>query len=128
MKKYILLLLIPVSFFVYRALMKDTTVTIPPTDFKVKIEKNPEATILDVRTPSEFLEGHIKNARNVDWNGTDFDKQIKKLNKKETVFVYCYSGGRSSSAVSHLKSMGFKSIYELDGGISNWESEGLPVD
>ena len=127
MKKYILLLLIPVSFFLYKTLMKDTTVTIPPSNFKSKIEKNHDATILDVRTAGEFSEGHLENALNIDWNESDFDQKIEKINKKTTIFVYCQSGGRSSSAVSHLHDLGYKNIFELDGGISSWQTEGLPV-
>ena len=96
-----------------------------PTEFSKKIEEFPEATILDVRTPQEFSEGHIENAKNVDWNGNQFETQISKLDKNKPVFVYCLGGGRSSSAASQMRSEGFKEVYELNGGMMNWRSAGL---
>lgn len=74
------------------------------------------ASILDVRTPSEFSKGHLINALNYDWNGNEFDKQIAPLDKSKPVFVYCLSGGRSSSAANKMRSSGFTQVYEMDGG------------
>ncbi|MGB3078454.1 MAG: rhodanese-like domain-containing protein, partial [Saprospiraceae bacterium] len=47
-----------------------------PSDFSEKIKQTPEAPIVDVRTPEEYAEGHIANAKNINWNGTDFETQI----------------------------------------------------
>ena len=83
-------------------------------------------TIIDVRTPDEFSKGHLANANNYDWNGTEFDNQIAPLDKSEPVFVYCLSGGRSSSAANKMRSDGFTQVYEMDGGIMKWRGENLP--
>ena len=87
------------------------------TEFASKIKELPPATILDVRTADEFSKGHLINALNYDWNGSEFDKQIAPLDKSKPVFVYCLSGGRSSSAASKMRSDGFAQVYEMDGGI-----------
>jgi len=94
-------------------------------DFNKKMESLPEGNIVDVRTPQEFSEGHIKNAINIDWNGSAFDAQISKVDKTKPVFVYCLGGGRSASAASRMREMGFKEVYELDGGMMAWRSSGL---
>ena len=94
-------------------------------DFNKKIESLPEWNIVDVRTPQEFSEGHIKNAVNIDWNGSSFDSQIAKVDKTKPVFVYCLGGGRSASAASRMKEIGFKEVYELNGGMMAWRSSGL---
>jgi thioredoxin len=60
------------------------------------------------------------------WNGTDFDKQISSLDKGKPVFVYCLSGGRSTSAAYKMREVGFKEVYELDGGIMKWRRDNLP--
>jgi thioredoxin len=96
-----------------------------PSDFSKKIGETSEAFILDVRTPQEFSEGHIENAKNADWYGSSFDAQISKIDKSKPVFVYCLGGGRSSAAASHMRSEGFKEVYELDGGMMAWRSSGL---
>jgi thioredoxin 1 len=93
--------------------------------FQSKIAETPAAQVIDVRTPEEFSNGHIVNAQNMNWNG-DFDKQIINLDKSKPVFVYCLSGGRSASAASKMRSSGFKTVYELNGGMMKWRAASLP--
>jgi thioredoxin len=95
-------------------------------DFANKANELPTAPIIDVRTPDEFSKGHLLKAKNVDWNGNDFDKEMAKLDKSKPVFVYCLSGGRSSSAANKMRNEGFKEVYELDGGIMKWRGASLP--
>jgi thioredoxin 1 len=100
--------------------------TLSAKAFESKIKELPEAPILDVRTPDEFSNGHLNHALNYDWNGSQFEQQIKKLDKSKPVFVYCLSGGRSSAAASKMRSDGFKIVYEMEGGLMKWRSENLP--
>jgi thioredoxin len=95
-------------------------------DFAEKIQKTPDAIILDVRTPEEFENGHLNKAQNIDLNGDDFSEKVKAIDKSKPVFVYCLSGGRSASAAAQLRSEGFKQVYELDGGIMAWRNDNLP--
>ena len=81
-----------------------TNTNLSATEFSEKIKELPSAPIVDVRTPVEFTKGHLQNANNYDWNGSDFQKQISTLNKSKPVFVYCLSGGRSSSAANQMRS------------------------
>ena len=103
-----------------------TKTNLSATEFSDKIKELPTATIIDVRTPDEFSKGHLVNANNYDWNGNKFDEQISSLDKSKPIFVYCLSGGRSSSAASEMRSQGFVTVYELDGGIMKWRSANLP--
>jgi thioredoxin 1 len=95
-------------------------------EFSDKINELPGAPILDVRTPEEFGKGHLISALNFNWNGKFFDQQIANLDKSKPVFVYCLSGGRSSSAAKKMRSAGFNQVYELDGGIMKWRGANLP--
>ena len=97
------------------------------TNFESKIKTTTDAQIIDVRTPEEVAEGCIQNAINIDYNSSDFSAKINQLDKNKPTFVYCLSGGRSSGAVEAFKSNGFKTVYELDGGISQWSADGLPI-
>jgi thioredoxin 1 len=96
------------------------------TEFAEKLKQLPTAPIIDVRTPGEFSTGHLANALNINWNAGNFESSIAELDKTKTVFVYCYSGSRSNAAVSKMKSMGFKDVYELSGGMIKWRAAGLP--
>ena len=94
--------------------------------FAEQLKQQSDAVVIDVRTAEEFANGHISNAVNIDWNGNSFEEQANKLNKEKPVFVYCMRGGRSSSAAVKLKDMGFKTIYELDGGMLEWRANKMP--
>lgn len=104
-----------------------TSTTLSAKAFSDKIAGTPGATVLDVRTPEEFVTGHIAKASNIDWHDAHFEHSVMGLDKSKPVFVYCLSGGRSSSAAKKLRSMGFKEVYELDGGLNQWQAERLPV-
>ncbi len=79
--------------------------------------------LIDVRTPSEFEEGHLKNAQNICLINDDFKSKAQLLDKEKPVYLYCKSGKRSAKAVEALKEMGFKIIYEMSGGIDEWNEK-----
>jgi len=81
-------------------------------------EKN--GLLLDVRTPEEFMAGHIEGAENIDYYGDGFDEAINQLDKNQPVFVYCKSGGRSGKTKKILTDKGFAEVYNLIGGYGNW--------
>ena len=83
--------------------------------------------ILDVRTPTEFTSGHIAGAVDIDLSSATFASDVARLDPKTPYFVYCHSGHRSAQAVALLQQHGFRSIYELQGGIATWQTAGLPV-
>ena len=101
-------------------------VSLSATEFSVKLTGTTDAQLIDVRTSKEYELGHLKNAKNFDWNGSDFETQIATLDKSKPVFVYCLSGGRSTSAADKLLADGFKKVYEMEGGIMKWRGKNLP--
>jgi rhodanese-related sulfurtransferase len=78
--------------------------------------------LVDVRTASEYAEGHIPNAVNIDVNLPDFADKIGKLDKDRTVAIYCRSGRRSKKAAEQAVKLGFK-VVELDGGVLSWTGQ-----
>lgn len=84
-----------------------------------ELTKTPNAVILDVRTPEEYAEGHIENAKLMNYYGDNFNSEVSKLDKNKTYLVYCKSGGRSSEASTIMAEKGYK-VFNLSGGISNW--------
>ena len=83
---------------------------------------NPGFLVLDVRTPAEFGGGHVPEATNVDFEASDFAAQLSKLNNDKTSLVYCHTGSRSGQATALMNSMGFKHVYDVQGGMSAWEA------
>ena len=72
--------------------------------------------LVDVRTPSEFEAGHLKNAKNINWMGDTFAKQFEAVSKDQPVYVYCKVGGRSLKAAEWLLAHGYKNVTNLSGG------------
>ena len=95
-------------------------------DFSKKTAES-GVVILDVRTPGEFMTGHIQDAQNIDFESESFESQIESLDKNGTYAVYCRSGNRSGQAVKVMQDAGFKNIYNLDGGVIDWANSGLPL-
>ena len=80
------------------------------------------AAILDVRTEEEVANGYIPEAINIDlYKGQGFIYQVEELDKGKTYFVYCLAGSRSAQACGIMKQLGFENVYNLVGGISQWE-------
>lgn len=71
------------------------------------------AVILDVRTPGEYQQGHIKGSKNAPLN--ELDKHVKSLNKNQVIIACCASGMRSSSAKVLLQSKGFTNVHNGGG-------------
>ncbi|MDE6022613.1 MAG: rhodanese-like domain-containing protein [Muribaculaceae bacterium] len=86
-----------------------------------KLLQSDNVQLLDVRTPEEFAEGHIKGAMNIDIYNKDFiDVAEKTLDKTKPVAVYCRSGRRSADAAGLLSEKGYK-VTNLEGGILAWD-------
>lgn len=100
--------------------------SLPATEFSKKLDQTKDAQLVDVRTPGEFRNGHLKNAMNIDWNADDFTEKAKVLDKEKPVFLYCMSGPRSTAAAAKLQEMGFKNVYEMQGGMMKWRNANLP--
>lgn len=95
-------------------------------EFSTKLNQTKDAQLVDVRTPGEFRNGHLKDALNIDWNADDFTEKAQTLDKEKPVFVYCMSGPRSTAAAGKLQEMGFKNVYDLQGGMMKWRNANLP--
>jgi rhodanese-related sulfurtransferase len=97
-----------------------------PQAFKKAIDAK-TGVVVDVRTPGEYAQGHLKGAKNIDAMNGAFAKEFAKLDKKTPVLIYCKSGGRSGRAAQKLKRMGF-TVYNMQGGIMGWSRQGLPLN
>lgn len=96
-------------------------------DFNAKLSASTGAQVVDVRTAGEFESGHLNNAVNMDIFDPAFEKNAAGLDKSKPIFVYCQRGNRSTDAAGVFRNLGFKQVYELDGGLIAWERAGLPL-
>lgn len=86
-----------------------------------------KAIVLDIRPASEFSQGHMPGAINIPL--PDMPLKIGQLNKyqSKSIIVVCASGNQSRKARAQLKKVGFNEVFVLNGGIAEWQSQGLPT-
>lgn len=99
---------------------------IAPEEVYKVMNNGGDLQLIDVRTKEEFTEAHLKTAQNICVTDDDFKEKVAHLDKNEPVYLYCRSGRRSANAAKIMKEMGFKEIYDMDGGILKWSNQGLP--
>ena len=88
---------------------------------------DPAVFLVDVRTPDEYADGHLRGAANIDFEAPDFLERFTSACPKETpVAVYCRSGRRSADAAKKLSKAGYTVTNLLDGYVA-WQSAGKPV-
>ena len=92
------------------------------------LQKDSKLLVLDVRTPEEFKEGHIKGAINIDIRQEDAFSKIDKLNRNSKYLVYCRTNHRSGMAVDHMLKSGFKTVYQMMDGFPGWAANNLPSE
>ena len=96
-------------------------------DFSQLIAELPNAILLDVRTASEWSEGHIEGALHLDFYSESFDAQLKDIPQDRPVLVYCAAGGRSFLTMEQLELEGHSQIYNLVDGIGGLRAAKQPV-
>lgn len=90
------------------------------------VEKSPQAKLLDVRSALEFSQVHIKDSINI-----PIDMLSAKVNdlsqSKQQYIVLCRTGNRSPMAADMLIQSGIHGVKVMQGGMTRWQKEGLPV-
>ena len=96
-------------------------------DAALFITEHPDTIVLDIRTPKEYAQGHIKNALLMNYYEDDFTTRLAALDREKTYVVHCRSGGRSGKAVPMMEELGFKRVIHLAGGFKDWQASNLAV-
>jgi rhodanese-related sulfurtransferase len=84
------------------------------------------AFMLDVREQSEWDQFHIPGAKLIPLGS--LPNELDKLPKDKTIIVYCRTGHRSAQGRDILLNAGFTNVTSMAGGVTDWQSKGLPVE
>lgn len=100
---------------------------VSPQELSV-VQMTAPVVVVDVRRPDEFTGelGHIANAQLVTLE-SQFKNWLSNQDKNKTYVFVCRSGGRSGSATAHALQNGFKSVFNMSGGMISWNQAKLPV-
>jgi rhodanese-related sulfurtransferase len=87
----------------------------------------PGVILLDVRTDLEFAQSHLQSSMNLDVLKDGFASMVSHFDRSKSYAVYCRSGKRSADACEVMSELGFKSLYNLSGGIIEWIEAGKAI-
>jgi len=97
--------------------------------FEEKLKQADDPQILDVRSPQEYAENHLKGAINFYVpDDESLERSIGRLRKDKPVFVYSINNGRSTTVSTKLTQAGFSEVYPLPGGLAHWIGAGNPIE
>lgn len=90
------------------------------------IKDNENITIIDVRAPADFAEGHIPGAISL---CRDMTSSYLGLSKDRVNIIYCYSEDchLAAEASEEFAEHGYP-VMELQGGIQGWREHDLPIE
>jgi phage shock protein E len=106
----------------------EANINLNVTEVSELIAANPKLVLIDVRTPEEFAQGHLKEAQLLNFYDANFKEEAAKLDPEMEYVVYCRSGGRSAKATAMLQELGFGMVHNMSGGIMAWNRADLQTE
>ena len=126
-RRLVLAIVATAAVFAALPILADEPATITPSALAARLTAGEAITVLDVRTPEEFAEGHVPGAVNI-----PYDQVAQRLAELESsrntdIVAYCRSGRRTGLALETLKANGFARLLHLQGDLPGWQEAGHPV-
>jgi rhodanese-related sulfurtransferase len=102
--------------------------TIDVHELHKRREIDPNLCIIDVREDDEWQEQHIPRAVHIpkDLVAAQIEQIVPDHN--QPIYLHCKGGVRSMHAAAALLSIGYTSVYSIDGGITAWRNAGYPIE
>jgi rhodanese-related sulfurtransferase len=91
---------------------------ISPQDLKARLDRNEAPLLLDVRQDWETQLCRLPNAVHIPIE--ELELRVEELSPQDSIVVYCHQGVRSAAVVEYLRSLGFRDVQNLSGGLDLW--------
>ena len=99
--------------------------TITPIQLQTILAAQPSSPVIDVRTPVEFAEVHVSQARSIPLD--ELKPGSLPLPKDQPVYLLCRGGQRATKAAEKFAKEGFLQPVVVEGGTLAWIEANLPV-
>lgn len=93
---------------------------IRPQDVQTRLHNGEALTIIDVREDDEVANGMIQGAKHIPL--AELPERHSEIQDNGEIIVVCRSGGRSAKACEYLRSVGYKGLTNLTGGMLEWDN------
>ncbi|MCW1923117.1 rhodanese-like domain-containing protein [Luteolibacter arcticus] len=102
---------------------------ISPAQLKSLLDQDASIAVIDVRTPLEFDEVHVPEARSIPLDALAPKRRIEngELPAKEPIYILCHSGARAQKAADQFQAAGYENTVVVEGGTQAWINANLPV-
>ena len=100
--------------------------TIANTEALKSIIKSDNATLIDVRQPSEYSSGHIPNSINIPLQ--TLTANLDKIPDDRPVILYCATGYRTAMGVMTLQMLGHTNVRAFPPSVQGWKAAGEPLE
>jgi len=87
---------------------------------------NDDFVIIDLRSAKEYANGHIEEAVNLDYSASDFARELEELDRDMAYLLYSCTDDVSGQVLDMMAELGFTEVYNMLGGMEQWERVGLP--
>lgn len=85
-------------------------------------------TVVDVREPDEWAEGHIRGAKHIPRGVLELHAADQLPDKDARIVVHCALGGRGALAAKSLQEIGYTNVANMEGGVSAWRERGYDTE
>ncbi len=92
--------------------------SVMPRELDDEMKQGKRIVLLDVREPYEYDIVHLENSKLIPLG--ELSNRVSELNSADDIVAYCHSGARSAMATDFLRSMGYKKVRNLEGGVEAW--------
>lgn len=92
------------------------------------LERGESVTVVDVREPEEWAEGHVPGAKHVPRGLLESRAADELPDRDARIIVHCAVGGRSALSAKSLKEMGYTNVANMEGGMNAWREKGYEVE
>lgn len=94
--------------------------SLTPAELQSRLNSDTPPALYDVRTPEERSIAHIEGARLLDATAA---AALEQADRETPLVFHCHHGGRSLAAAEHFAQLGFRNVWNLEGGIDAWSRE-----
>jgi len=91
---------------------------ISPQELKARLDAPRPPVLVDVRQDWETKLCRLPNAVHIPIE--EFELRVDELNPEDEIVVYCHQGVRSAAVAHYLRSLGFRDVKNLAGGLDSW--------
>src|SRR5579875_934202 len=95
--------------------------SVTPKELASELNAGKKILLLDVREPHEYEIVNIKGAKLIPLG--ELPERVNELDTADEIVAYCHTGGRSARATDFLRSLGYKKVRNLEGGVEGWAVE-----